>query len=34
VEEVVPLEIPARPENAKYLATKQTRMHHGLHLAG
>ncbi|WP_258402018.1 GTP cyclohydrolase II, partial [Burkholderia multivorans] len=27
VEEVVPLEIPARPENAKYLATKQTRMH-------
>ncbi|NNV09017.1 GTP cyclohydrolase II [Geobacillus sp. MMMUD3] len=34
VEEVVPLEIPARPENAKYLATKQTRMHHTLHLAG
>ena len=34
VEEVVPLEIPARPENAKYLATKQTQMHHTLHLAG
>ena len=33
VEEVVPLEIPARPENSKYLETKRTRMHHTLHLA-
>ena len=30
---VVPLEVPSRPENARYLATKQTRMHHTLHLA-
>ncbi|GAA0034181.1 GTP cyclohydrolase II [Brevibacterium metallidurans] len=33
VEAVVPLEVPSRPENARYLATKQTRMHHTLHLA-
>lgn len=34
VEAVVPIEIPARPENSKYLATKRNRMHHTLTLAG
>ncbi|MDN5834025.1 MAG: 3,4-dihydroxy-2-butanone-4-phosphate synthase [Brevibacterium sp.] len=32
VEAVVPLEIPARPENTNYLATKRERMHHTLTL--
>lgn len=32
VEAVVPLEIPARPENTDYLATKRLRMHHTLTL--
>ncbi|MBM6589599.1 3,4-dihydroxy-2-butanone-4-phosphate synthase [Brevibacterium sp. RIT 803] len=32
IEAVVPLEIPARPENSNYLTTKRERMHHTLTL--
>ncbi|TSI19737.1 3,4-dihydroxy-2-butanone-4-phosphate synthase [Brevibacterium aurantiacum] len=32
IEAVVPLEIPARPENSNYLNTKRERMHHSLTL--
>lgn len=32
IEAVVPLEIPARPENSTYLNTKRERMHHSLTL--
>lgn len=32
IEAVIPLEIPARPENTDYLATKRERMHHTLTL--
>ena len=32
IEAVIPLEIPARPENTDYLATKRERMHHALTL--
>lgn len=32
VEAVVPLEVPARPENTHYLETKRQRMHHSLSL--
>ncbi len=31
---VVPLEVPARPENIRYLQTKRDRMHHLLHVEG